>query len=94
MVKFLITITTLFLLLSLNGCAQKEIEYVPTVVEKEVYVPYVPDLPTIECNFRGDELTLMKQMLDCVALHKKILNTLRQEKQKPEGVMNAFHNRQ
>lgn len=72
-------------ILMLTGCVQKQIEYVPQVIEKEVYLPYIPNIPEIECQFTGDETMVMKQMLECIAVHRKLYNSLKlQSKQQNE----------
>lgn len=63
--------------LLIYGCTQKQIEYVPQIIEKEVYLPYIPEIPEIECKFNGGETEVMKQMLECIAAHRKVFNTLK-----------------
>lgn len=74
-------ITTILLVMLFSiltyGCVQKQIEYVPQIIEKEVYLPYIPNIPEIECKFTGDETEVMKQMLECIAAHRKVYNTLK-----------------
>lgn len=72
----MVFIITLFSI-STYGCVQKQIEYVPQIIEKEVYLPYVPNIPEIECKFTGNETEVMKQMLECIAAHRKVYNTLK-----------------
>lgn len=92
--KFSTLLWSTILIGFLSGCASKSIEYVPQYVEKEVYVPYIPNLPEIECKFQGDTSTVMKQMLDCLALHKKILNSIKTVSPiQKQGTSHAIHNR-
>lgn len=72
----LLSLCVLFVLLI--GCGSKQVEYLPQIVEKEVYVPYVPQLPDVECQFQGTtEVETIRLMLECISLQKKVLNSLK-----------------
>lgn len=67
-----------FVLLVIGCAKKKEVEYLPQIVEKEVYVPYVPTVPEIECQFQGTtEVETIRLMLECITLQKKVLNSLK-----------------
>lgn len=75
--KILLAITAIIIVFLFVGCVRKEIEYVPQIVEKEVYLPYVPDLPEIECKFVGNDTEVMKQMIECIVAHRKLYDSLK-----------------
>lgn len=76
--KLIIGIITIMIIF-IFGCSTK-VEYVPTVVEKEVLVPYMPDVPEINCEFTGDDSEVLKKLLNCLQEHKRVLGIFKHAK--------------
>lgn len=84
--NFFLIIFILTMLSILTGCSKTIVEYVPQTVIKEVPIPIKMDIPEITCEFSGTPEEVIDKLLKCLADHKKVLDTLRQQNQ---GVKNG-----
>lgn len=75
MKKFFLSLTCVIFFI---GCGEKQCT--PVIDIQEVKVPVYPNIPDIECEFNGEGLEPIEKMVECLSLHKTILDNLREKK--------------
>lgn len=63
------------------GCSNHKQECVPVVEVTQVNVPVYPEIPELDCNFEGEGFEPLTKVLECLSMHKKILDQLRKDRE-------------
>lgn len=75
--KILISLLVLLFI----GCSNAKQECVPVVEVKQVLVPVYPEIPKVDCNFEGEGFEPLTKVLECLSLHKRILEQLTKDRE-------------
>lgn len=68
------------ILLTLSGCSGvKPVPCTPEVRIQKEYIPVHIEIPTVNCDFQGEGLQPTQKLLECLILHKRLLDKLRHD---------------
>lgn len=81
----------------LAGCMEQPqpCPVIEPIVKKEIVkvkVPVQAKIPEVTCNFEGDGVTPTKKLLECLILHKRIIEVLKKNEGKEIKGLELFKN--